>query len=456
FSLLLIDVLNIMYGKFMEGCEKKGYDKKICEKIWEDWKAFAEYAFNKSHSTCYAYVAYQTGYLKANFPAEFMAAVLSSNLGNMDKISIAMEECRRLGLSVVVPDVNESKINFIINKKGQIQFGLGAIKGVGEAASESIIEERKKGTFKDIYDFIERVNLRTINKKCMENLVMSGALDSFGIKRWEYFAKDENEPSFIERLLKFGTQIQNSSANSVPSLFGDAVQVEIVKPKPTSFRVWEPFETFKNEKEVIGMFVSGNPLDEYKMVMDVFCKKNTNDLKDNLSELSGTEFYVGGIITKTREKKKENGSISGFFTLEDYVNSIEIPLFGKDYHEFFPKIEKNIQVAVKCKVEPLNYKDNKTLNIKVVEIKKLEELKEQIKRLTIKIKAQDVSNDLLLELDSYTNSENNGSGIQLAFLIWDPQEKIWIEMISKSYKINLTKDLIDLLDNTSSIDYKLN
>ncbi|HYW96215.1 MAG TPA: DNA polymerase III subunit alpha, partial [Bacteroidales bacterium] len=327
----LMDELKVL---FLEGCKKNGFDETVVNKIWKDWEAFAQYAFNKSHSTCYAYVSYQTAFLKAHYPAEFMAAVLSRNLNDIKKITFFMDECRRMGLSVLGPDVNESFSRFTVNKKGDIRFGMAAIKGVGGAAVEAIIKEREEnGPYKDYYDFVERVNLTSVNKRCLENLITAGALDGFeGTNRHQFFAADENENSFLENLVRYGIKMQSENT-SAPTLFGGIEAIEISKPVPPVIEEWPMLVKLNKEKELIGIYLSSHPLDTYKFELE---NLNTTPITalQSLADLKGREITIAGIVSQAAERFTKNGSPFGEMTLEDYTDSYRMVMFSKDYLRF--------------------------------------------------------------------------------------------------------------------------
>src|SRR6185437_15195707 len=344
-------ILDKMKSQFVKGATAKGFPAETLEKIWTDWEAFAQYAFNKSHSTCYAFVAYQTAYLKAHYPSEYMAAVLN-NQNNMEKITFFMEECRRMGVEVLGPDINESDMAFAVNKKGQVRFGLTGVKGVGDKAVESIIEERnERGPYKTIYDFAQRSNTRSVNRKSYENLVYGGAFDEFGINRARFFAKTENGVlTGIERLIKYANDYQNTQSSSQSSLFGGSVASYIPEPAMPQADEWALIERLKYEKDVIGIYLTGHPLDNYKVELERFCNTSISDLKMMQKARSGEggeeimtafaqrrkrgEICIGGLVSNVQHKMTKNGKPFGTFILEDYNESYEFALFGDDYIKF--------------------------------------------------------------------------------------------------------------------------
>ncbi|MRS05570.1 DNA polymerase III subunit alpha, partial [bacterium] len=325
-------IMDEMKIKFVEGCQKKGYEESKVEKIWSDWEAFAQYAFNKSHSTCYALIAYQTGYLKAHYPAEFMAAVLSRNISDIKKITIFMDETRRMGMEVLGPDVNESHVKFTVNKDGNIRFGLGAIKGVGESAVLQLIEEREKnGLYSNIYDLVERVNLNSLNKKNLEAMAVAGAFDCFPeISRAQYFSLDTKGSSFVESLIRYGNNARIIKSSSQQSLFGDSGGFDLVKPEPSPCPEWPKLEKLNREKEVIGIYLSSHPLDDFQLEIKNFATATLADLQ-NLKEYIDRDVTVAGMVTDVRSGIGKNGKPYGSLTIQDYTDSFRFMLFDKDY-----------------------------------------------------------------------------------------------------------------------------
>lgn len=439
--------------KFMDGCTKNGHPAKTAEKVWTDWEAFAQYAFNKSHSTCYAFIAYQTGYLKAHYPAEFMAAVLSRNLSNIDKISIFMDECQRMKLSVMVPDVNESSIEFSVNKRGDVRFGLGAIKGVGESASLSIITEREKnGPYTDIYDFVSRVNLRAVNKKNFECLVLSGAFDSFNIGRHQFFAEDASGVPFLETIIKYGTNIQGGSSKA-PSLFGDDAGFEIPKPQIPDAPRWPRLKTLNEEKNLIGIYLSSHPLDDYKMVIRHFCNKTLSDLSE-LKPLKGKEITVAGMVTAVKNGVSKGGKNYGVLTLEAYDSSHEFPLFGRDYNDFGMYMVEGNNLCITGTVE-VRYPNSDELAFKISKIEHLKDVNMKLSSISIKVNINQLDEEFISAVYGLTVPTTE-SGLLLKFLVHDPFDKVWMELPSRSFKLPLDAEVIEYLEANSEIEFKLN
>jgi DNA polymerase-3 subunit alpha len=457
-----LEVMNKLKKQFNEGCLKNETFMNGCahmnknateliEKIWKDWEAFAAYAFNKSHSVCYAYVAYQTAFLKANYPAEFMAATLSSNLSDAKEISKYMEECTRMKLEVLVPDVNESENNFSVNKYGQIRFGLGAVKGFGEAASQSIIQEQKNGIFTDVFDFAARVNLRTVNKKNIENLVLAGAFDSFKIERHRFFPALENETSFIETLIKYGTALQTKPETNMASLFGDD-EIEIEKPAIPNPPAWSTMRLLQSEKELIGIYLSAHPLDEYKMLINHFCKTNLAELTD-ISNFFDKELTVAGMITKSQILQTKTGNDYMRFTLDDFNGSHEFVLFSKDFTEYSPHIILNEKIALSLKVEKNKWRENAEYEYKIKKIEPLEDLNKRIKFITLSFDVDKLNETLVTEIYDLCNTEHAGFPINVE--MFDKHKNIQVKMKSKNLHIDLTGDCIEYM-HSHAINFKLN
>jgi len=328
------DVLDKMKPKFISQAAAKGHAEDKLEKIWKDWEAFAEYAFNKSHSTCYAWIAYQTAFLKANYPAEYMAAVLSNNMSDIKQVSFFMEECKRMGLQVLGPDVNESFYKFTVNDNYAVRFGMGAVKGVGSGAVATIVESRKEGKYKSIFDLTKRIDLRAANKKALENLALAGGFDSFiGTTRAQYFHDDGDGITFYEKAIRYGSKFQENENSSQVSLFGESSDVQIAEPVVPPCEDWSTMEKLAKEKEVVGIYISGHPLDDYKFEMKYFCNAKLEALKN--MELHVTKnLTFGGIINNVQHRVAKNGKGWGIFTLEGYDESYEFKIFGEEYLKF--------------------------------------------------------------------------------------------------------------------------
>jgi DNA polymerase-3 subunit alpha len=329
------DVLDKMKPKFVEQASAKGHDAAILEKIWKDWEAFASYAFNKSHSTCYAWIAYQTAYLKAHYPAEYMAAVLSNNMNDIKQVSFFMEECKRMGLKVLGPCVNESFYKFTVNDAYAIRFGMGAVKGVGSGAVQTIVENRKDGKYKSIFDLAKRIDLRAANKKAIENLALAGGFDTFeGTTRAQYFhQEDSDNVTFYEKAIRYGAKFQENENSSQVSLFGESSDVQIAEPVVPPCEDWSTMEKLAKEKEVVGIYISGHPLDDFRFEMKYFCNSNLEALK-NLEQNVGKSLTFAGIINNVQHRVSQNGKGWAMFTLEGFDESFEFRIFNEEYLKF--------------------------------------------------------------------------------------------------------------------------
>ena len=443
------DVLDKMKPKFIEGAKKNGHDPKICEKIWGDWEAFASYAFNKSHSTCSAYVSYQTAYLKAHYPAEFMAALLSRNLSDIKKISFFMDECKRMGLSVLGPDVNHSKIRFSVDEGGNVRFGLAAIKGVGESAVQNIIDTRKEGgPFKSVYDFVERVNLQTVNKKTLENLVLGGAFDAISdLPRSAYLARDEHDGTLLDALVRYGNRVQSEKNNVQQSLFGGITEESSVqKPEPPQYTPWTKLETLNRERDVIGIYLSSHPLDDFSLIIKHYCTCSLGDLAD-LPSMNGRDFVAAGMVTSVMHLTTKTGKPYGRFTIEDYNGSHEFVLFSKDYENFRRFLFEGYYLLIKGKVAPRIYNPNE-LETRITSIMMLAEAQETLmKEVTVSVPVDELTEELVGRL-SAAAKENRGQVI-LRFKVYDPAAEVAVNLYSKSVKVALTSDLIRTFDDYS-------
>ncbi len=452
--------LDELKPKFISGGQANGHDPNVLEKIWADWEKFASYAFNKSHATCYSWVAYQTAYLKANFPSEYMAAVLSRNLADIKSITQYMTECKQMGIRVLGPDINESEQNFSSNKSGDIRFGLAAIKGVGEAAVRSIIDERmSNGPFKNIYDLMERVNFTVVNRKCLENIAYSGGFDSIiDFHRSKFFAMDSrssNPVMFIEQLMRYGQRVQQERLNSQQSLFGGGSTVDIQPPTVPVAEDWNQLMLLNKEREVIGLYLSAHPLDDYKVIINHMCKTTLSDLSD-LEPLNGQEVGFAGVVTSVQEMTTKTGRHWGKFTMEDYNGTHEFALFGKDYENFRPYLFPNYFLFVKGKVQPRPYGDNPELEFKILSMVQLSEVQDSmIKELHVHIPIEELTESFVTDFAERVRAKSNKkANIILRTTIADKSAGTSLNMYSKRYKIMLESDFVDYLDR-SGLKYTL-
>lgn len=450
-----ITVLQDMKSKFLAGCESNGHDTKVAEKVWTDWEAFASYAFNKSHATCYSFVAFQTAYLKAHYPAEYMAATLDSQ-GNIESISFFMEECRNMNIPVLGPDINESNFKFSVNQKGEIRIGLGALKGVGEAAVLDIVAERKaNGIFSSIYDLVRRINLRSANKKTFESLAFAGAFDCFkNIHRAQYFYTDAgSEQIFLEKIVRYGNNVQEGKNAAQHSLFGDSVEdAQVPEPAVPVCEEWGLLEKLHREKEVIGMFISGHPLDSYKIEMG-FCSNKLSDLND-LPKLRNKDVTVAGMITGVNHRVAKTGNPFGNFTLEDYSGSYQFTLFAEPYLKMKHFLVPNSFLFLNGKVET-RWKTTDQFEYKIGQMQLLSDVREKkIKSITLQVSLSDLSDGFINEVNEIIVS--NPGKVSVKLNVSEPNEKISIDLPSKKYKISLSNDFLKSIDGLKGLKYLLN
>jgi DNA polymerase-3 subunit alpha len=438
-----------MKHDYLEGCQINGHDSKIAEKIWGDWEKFAEYAFNKSHSTCYALVAYYTAWLKAHYPAEYMAAVLSRNLNDLKKITLFMDECRSMGMQVLGPDVNESDLNFTVNKAGNIRFGLGAIKGVGESAALAIMGERKKSPFKSLYDFVERINLSSANKKTMESLAYAGGFDCFSdIMRHQYFLPaGPNDPPFLEVLMRYGNLIQEEKKSALQTLFGAQTE-NIKKPPVPQGEEWSNLQKLNFEKEVIGFYLSAHPLDSYKHEIKAFCTHTLADLA-NPDPLANQQVIVPGMVTASKTAMSKNGNPYLSFTIEDYNSSYKKSLFGQDYTQWNSYFIPGISLIIRGKIQRRNSfnqsrQEETELELKIEKIEVLANWKEGIRGLNVKIPVDYLSPEKILVLTEKIKEFPGNT--RLHFFLFDRFEGYAVASHSRNYQINLTTAFLDYLE----------
>ena len=492
------ELLAELKGKFVEGCKnnpdfvqgakEKGKDvEELVNKIWGDWEAFASYAFNKSHSVCYAYIAYQTGFLKAHYPAEFMAANLSNNLSDITKVTVFMDECKRMGLSVLAPDVNESYNDFTVNSHGQIRFGMAAIKGVGEAAVEKIIEEREKnGPYKDVYDFFERIDYKSVNKKTIENLITAGGLDSFGYHRAQYLHLVDATTTVLDNLVNYGQKNQQDSMNLQATLFGELDGFEVTKPNIPDCEPWHDYEKSKKEKELIGIYLTSHPLDPYKLEMQLLCTP-VEELNNGLETFKGKEINIAGIITAKREGKTKTGKDFGILTLEDFSGTYELAFFGKDYTDFRQYFIDETAIYVKGKVGPKWGKEGNELTFTIQKVGLLEALTENaIRSITLQVDIEKLTLETVTEIhelfttdvnsESYKEAQQKAAeqktqknsdpenfeepatvqnDIPLNFMLFDRQGNS-VKMFSRTCKIRRSRELYEYFENNDSIKMKIN
>ena len=451
----LRDKLDHMKPKFIEGGKKNGHDPKILEKIWADWEKFASYAFNKSHATCYSWVAYQTAYLKANYPSEYMAATMSRNISNITEITKLMDESKATGVNVLGPDVNESSLKFSVNRHGDIRFGLGAIKGVGEAAVQSILTEREKnGPFKNIFDFVQRVNLSACNRKNIENLALAGAFDSFpNIHREDFFVKNAKDETFVEVLVRYGNKYQMDKAAAANSLFGGEHEVEIATPEIVRAPAWSDLERLNKERELVGIYLSAHPLDEFSVILENVCTTHMAQLSD-LTPLHNHDLTLGGIVTGVREGYTKTGKPFGVAKVEDYSGTAEFAFFGNEWVEKKNFFAEGMFLFMHGKCQPRQWKQDEW-EIKINNIELLPEVKDRlIEKLTVTAPLSAINDEMIMEFSSLVK-ENPGNA-ELFFYIRDEDGQMHVNLMSRTLKISVRKDIINYLKSQPLLDYKIN
>jgi len=445
-------LLEELKPKFIEGGKKNGHAEEKLEKIWKDWEAFAAYAFNKSHSTCYAYIAYQTAYLKAHYPAEYMASVLSNNMNDIKSVTFFMEECKRAEIPVLGPDVNESYLKFSVNKEGAIRFGMGAIKGVGAAAVDAIIDERKKnGNFTSIFDVTKRVDLRAANKRAFDGLVMAGGMDSFGnIHRAQYYQLDEKGVTFIERAIRYGNKFQENKNSAQVSLFGEASEVQFPEPEIPEAEKWGMMEELSKEKELVGIYISGHPLDDFKTEIKCFCNTPIAAFH-NQANLIDKDMSVAGILSNVEHRVSKNGKGWALFTLEDYSGANEFRIFGEDYLRLRHFLVPNSFLYAKI----IGRKGwNNDVRITFSSIQLLQDVLEKFsKKITLSIANDEINETSIKKLS--TIFEKFKGKKPLSFDVYDKEEQIKLTLPSRSFKVDISNELIETLNN-EQIHFKLN
>ena len=451
----LRDKLDHMKPKFIEGGKKNGHDPKVLEKIWADWEKFASYAFNKSHATCYSWVAYQTAYLKANYPSEYMAATMSRNISNITEITKLMDECKSMGVKVLGPDVNESNLKFSVNYHGDIRFGLGAIKGVGELAVQSILEERRKnGEFKNIFDFVQRVNLSACNRKNIENLALAGGFDSFpGIKREDFFVKNAKDESFSDILVRYGNKYQLDKAAAANSLFGGEHEVEVATPEIVPAPSWSDLERLNKERDLVGIYLSAHPLDEFAVILENVCNVHMAELTD-LTPLQNHDLVLGGIVTGVREGYTKTGKPYGIAKVEDYSGTAEFAFFGNEWVEKKNFFMEGMFLFMKGKCQPKQWKQEEW-EVKINSIELLPEVKERVvEKLTVTAPLSAIDDQLIMEFSSLV--KDSPGNAELHFLVRDEDGQMYVNLMSRTMKISVQKELVNYLKNQPLLDYKIN
>ena len=440
-------VLDKLKPKFFEGCEKNGFDIKVVEKIWTDWEAFASYAFNKSHSTCYALIAYQTAYLKAHYPAELMAAILTNHMKDIKDITLYMEECRDMGVKVLGPDINESFFKFAVNKEGEVRFGLGAIKGVGEGAVKAIVDERKEnGNYSDFSDFVSRVDLRSANKRTLESLAYSGGFDSFGINRSQYF-EIEKDQSYIEKMIKFGNKVQDTKNSNQFNMFGENSDSVLQAPAATDCEEWSTMDLLSKEKEVVGIYLSGHPLDDYRFEIDNFSNSNLSVLSD-LQKIENKEIRLSGVIIDVEHKETQKGKKFGVLHMEDYHGAYKFFLFGDDYIKFKSFLTPTWLVHISGRVKKKFYNDD--LEFKINNISLLSELTDsEVRDVVLKLELNSLTETLVDQTVKLV--EKNKGKHSLIVSVIDSENNYKVDLLSRKLKVDINNDFVSEINSIQEV-----
>ena len=452
------DIVDAMKPKFIEGGVKNGHKPEVLEKIWADWEAFASYAFNKSHAACYSWVAYQTAYLKANFPAQYMAGNLSRNLGNISEIRKLMDECKVMGINILGPDVNEGNLKFAVNARGDIRFGMAAVKGVSEVGVRALVDERKKnGVFKDVYDFFQRINLNACNRKSLESMVLAGAFDCFpDIPREAYFTQmPTGRETFMEVLIRYGNKYQSDKQQSANSLFGDInMAVETYHPEPPKeVERWSDLERLNKERELVGIYISAHPLDEYTIVLNHVCSASVGDIEKDRQRLEGMdEFSFGGIVTGVRTGQTKTGNPMGVVKMEDYNESGEFALFSTEWLQYKHFFVEGVSLFIRAKFQPSRW-DPARKNFTIVSVELLADVKDtMIERITINVPLDQLTVNLVEDLSEITR-ENPGKA-ELIFNVYTSDMQACL--LSKKTKISVQRSLVNYLNDHDELSYRIN
>lgn len=451
----LIEKMNHLEGLFYEGGEKNGHDKKVLQKIWEDWKKFASYAFNKSHATCYSWVAYQTAYMKAHYPAEYMAANMSRNLDNINEITKLMDECKSMGIETLGPDINESRLKFSVNKAGAIRFGLAAIKGMGASAATAIIKERESnGPFKDIFDLAQRVNLGACNRKCFESMALSGGFDSFNISRERYFGCNQKGENFLDTLIRYGQLYQTEQNEAQNSLFGGLDAVEITTPPVPEAEPWSSIERLNRERDLVGIYLSAHPLDEFEVIVRNICNTKCSELGDKEALSQKAELMFGGIVTNVTDKFTKTGKPCGFITIEDFDGSGELALFGEEWGQWKGMLAQGCSVFIKASCTK-RFRDSKFYEIKISSIKYLQTAKnEMLDKITITMDADGIDETTVTDLMTIVRA--NPGNTPLYLQLRNAEERRTVTLRSRNTKIDVKRSLLNFIRENPALEYYIN
>ena len=448
-------IVDAMKPKFIEGGKRNGHSPQVLEKIWADWEKFASYAFNKSHATCYSWVAYQTAYLKAHYPAEYMAAVMSRNLANIAEITKLMDECRAMGIECLGPDVNESRQKFSVNSHGAIRFGLAAVKGMGDAAAQAIIDEREKnGAYKSVFDLAERVNLGAVNRKAFESLALSGGFDSFKIERQNYFGTNAKGDIFLDSLIRYGQLYQQEQVQAQNSLFGSTDAIEIATPQVPQVDPWSTIETLNRERDLVGIYLSAHPLDEFGIVLRAMCNTHCIELDDKVSLSKKDQIVIGGIVTGTKSKFTKNGKPCGFVSIEDFEGSGELAFFGEEWGRWKGMLVEGSTVFITAKCVQ-KYRDSNYYDLKIADIQYLQTVKDQrIEKFTITMDSTSIDETVVNDIS--TMLRNSPGSTQLYFQINDVTSNSYVLLRSKMGPISLKHKFMTYIEANPEMSYHVN
>lgn len=448
-------IVDAMKPKFIEGGKRNGHSPQVLEKIWADWEKFASYAFNKSHATCYSWVAYQTAYLKAHYPAEYMAAVMSRNLANIAEITKLMDECRAMGIECLGPDVNESRQKFSVNSHGAIRFGLAAVKGMGDAAAQAIIDEREKnGAYKSVFDLAERVNLGAVNRKAFESLALSGGFDSFKIERQNYFGTNAKGDIFLDSLIRYGQLYQQEQVQAQNSLFGSTDAIEIATPQVPQVDPWSTIETLNRERDLVGIYLSAHPLDEFGIVLRAMCNTHCIELDDKVSLSKKDQIVIGGIVTGTKSKFTKNGKPCGFVTIEDFDGPGELAFFGEEWGRWKGMLVEGSTVFITAKCVQ-KYRDSNYYDLKIADIQYLQTVKDQrIEKFTITMDSTSIDETVVNDIS--TMLRNSPGSTQLYFQINDVTSNSYVLLRSKMGPISLKHKFMTYIEANPEMSYHVN
>ena len=448
-------IVDAMKPKFIKQGQENGHDPKILEKIWTDWEKFASYAFNKSHATCYSWVAYQTAYIKAHYPAEYMAALMTRRFSQITEITKLMEECQNMKIATLGPDVNESYSKFGVNKKGEIRFGLSAIKGMGEGSALAIVKEREDhGPYKDIYDFAERVDYSNVNRKAFESLALSGGFDSFGFQREQYLAANQKNETFLDVLVRYGQLFQTEQREAQNSLFGGEQAVEIARPQPVEAEGWSNIEKLNRERDLVGIYISAHPLDEFSIILNTMCNTHCSEL-DNKQELAKKEeITMGGIVTAVKSKFTKTGKPCGFVTIEDFEGSGELAFFGEDWGKWRGLLTEGCIVYIKAKCQQ-KYRDSDYYDFRISDIQYMQTVKaNRLEKFTITINSDAIDETVVADIS--TMVEKAAGKTQLYIQVVDQEHNVSMMLRSNNRSIEIKKDLLNYIDSNPDMSYHVN